>query len=72
MGSLDPRLYHDTLSTIVVILSRCDKSFLLMKYDSASVTHIMLTTFFEEKKMIQTNYFNKKKSSVVTTVSIFF
>lgn len=35
MGSLDPGLIHDTPSTIVVILSRCDKSFLSMKYDSA-------------------------------------
>lgn len=50
MGSLDPGLIHDTPSTIVVILSRCDKSFLLMKFDSAKCypSHMNnSTTFFK-------------------------
>lgn len=50
MGSLDPGLIHDTPSTIVVILSRCDKSFLSMKYDSAKCYPCHMnnsTTFFK-------------------------
>lgn len=53
MGSLDPGLIHDTPSTIVVILSRCDKSFLSMKYDSAkcytSMSHEQFNDIFQVK-----------------------
>lgn len=53
MGSLDPGLIHDTPSTIVVILSRCDKSFLSMKYDSAkcyiSMLHEQFNDIFQVK-----------------------
>lgn len=70
IGSLDPGLIHDTPSTLVVILSRCDKSFLSMKYDSAKCYPFNI---FQVKNWFILNIWIKTKhikSSVLMTVSV--